>query len=446
MANATSIAKSAIKKAGKGAKKAAVKTAKDVIKKKRKAIKAPKLYTETEKKYLHSLYNKRNRLKRKQLKLAAELSVAGSAVGPSLKDIREYISEDTARTLYYEGYFDEENYDRYQGRSFREWMIENGDGDALRSVMDEYATGIGRDVDELEEEFQEMTVNSDEYKKVSDELDLTNKELEHTEMRIEITRSKAKFRKDLAIAKNIGKKAYLKKDESLIDAIDKGHIDLSKLSNPEKAAVNNIKKQFAKAIIQSGVSDNLEDEAKQIASQAIYSGVMSNPMEGVRVAIRETVSAKVRMDYGNDAAKITSDLVDLATGKGSVKAVGLSMFEGVVNSAGIDETTLNERSRELIENNQSSIGAENFKKFGVKLLVDIAKDVIKSGGQIEAAIPMVIKSVLTEAVKAGASTARDIKREEKELDKRAKQIQKANKAKKKNVNVNEKDIMNKFFT
>lgn len=357
--------------------------------KKKKAKNSRALYTEKEKKELASLRNKRSYYKSKMKELAGS-SIDGLAI--TLKDIRNNLSEDTARELAYQGYFDSDKSDDYYNKDFRQWMTENGDDELLTATIEEYNslaiddTKIGDiDADVLAKN-KKLTEYADKVKSIDEDI---NK-----------IKDKALDRKNMKIARELARKNNIENAESLIDALDKGDIALSKLSNPERAAVEAIKKKFAKEVVKEATSD-MDPEKQPIAKRAIYSGIMDNPMEGVRVAIKETVVAEVVQKYGNAAGPVADSLVDLATGKGSIKGLGMGIFQGIVSNSGLNEDLMNERAEELIESGESDSDTENMKMLGRDVVLDIAASVIKSGGNIYAAIPIAIKDILFDVGKAG---------------------------------------------
>ena len=389
---AKKIAKEAVKNVAKNAvKNVAKKAVKGALKEKPKKV---PLYTEDERKELASLMNRRAYYKKR----VEELSKANSEEYSETYVLQGEVRNRMTKKVAYEvlnasaGYFDDANYNDYQTRDFREWMHSEGDDELLKKVL--------RCYNKLAPEDQKIRITDDDGS--HQKLTKYKEKLSQIEKDIAKIQKEAHDRRDLKIAKDLARRNKLENQESLIEAFDQGDVLFSKLSNPEKEAVNFVKDKFASATINSIDFSGMPEDKALTAKHGLYQAVMNNPMSGFRSAINESISSDITQKYGNDAGDIVSKLIDVATGKGSAKSVGLSLFNGVVNKSGINAALIDEKAADLISMGESTIGEEALKRFGRDVLIDIGKAIIKSGGNIEAAIPMAIKSILLDAGKAGA--------------------------------------------
>lgn len=428
------IIKAAAKKGVKSLKKASKKMKKQA----KKALKnksTRSLYTEAEKKELQKLRNRRSYYKNSLKKLAADQAVDGITL--TLKDIRGRISEDTAREMYYQGYFDSENADDYRNRDFREWMTDEGDNDLMSQAIEEYNT---LDIDGIDSQPMDPKTKkkNERIKKYTDELKKINDDIQ------KIT-DKAEKRKLLRDAKNIAKKAVAGTGESLAEIIDNADTIKKVFTDPERAAIEKIKSEFAKEIIKSVTADIEDPEEKAQTKQAIYAGVMQGPMAAVRTVIKNDILSDIAKEYGDAAVPFASSLIDFSTGiitgkGGSVKGVMSGMFETfILSSETLNPELMQERSEELINLQQSTIGNEAAKGLARNVMVDIAKDVIMSGGNIAAALPKIFKDVLFDTGKAAIKYHKDNKAAEAEKAKIAAKFTGQTK------NVSQKEIEDKFF-
>lgn len=399
---AKKVAKEAVKNVAKNAvKNVAKKAVKGALKEKPKKV---PLYTDEERAELSALRSKKAYYKKKLKDLKPE-EVTEKI---TMHDVRPFLSDQTARECAYAGYFDG---DDYYNRDFREWMSDLTFEDngmtykidvplqytaqyaLMQKVINEYNTLGGFDLGS-----SPGTIDEEYYKKMSE----YSSKVKDVEEQIAKITKKAHDRRNMKIAKDLAKRNRLENAESLADAFEEGDILISKLSNPEREAVNFVKEKFSKAITDNISFNGLNEDQTRAAKYGVYKAIMDNPIEGLRTGIKETISADIKSKYGNDAGDLASTLVDVATGKGSAKSIGLELFKGVVNKTGLNPALMDERAEELISMGESTIGEEAMKRFGRDVIVDIGKAIIKSGGQIEIAIPMAIKSILFDAGKAGA--------------------------------------------
>lgn len=384
------------------AKKLAIEAAKTAIKKsKKKKAGRKKLYTEAEVKERARLQDQIRYYEKAKKKLSENTQYGTTWTLKSLRDSKK-ISEETIQEMISPNsgnntngdYFDASNKDDYYNRDFREWMAEEGDEDWAETLMNEYN-------DKVSDKKAHITPYGDMEKKRAAKLSEYADKIKDLSEKREKIKQKAERRRDIRTAKEIARKNKLETGEDLLTALDKSESIYNMLSNPEKAAVDTIKKEFAGSIIKSDLLKGIPEDKLPIAKKAIYSGVMSNPMEGVRTAIKETVAGSAIQKYGNAAGPVVESLVNIATGKGSASGLGLSMFEGVVTKSGLNKDLMNEKAADLIDSGESTSDKENLKMLARDAVVDIARDVIMSGGQIYAAIPMIIKDVVVDIGKAG---------------------------------------------
>ena len=351
----------------------------------------PKLYTEEERKRLASLRSSK-RYYEKRMDSLTDLP----DMKITLASVRHSLSEDTAINCYYAGYFDPNNSDKYYSMDFRTWMTNNGDDALLEQVL--------ADVNLLRDE--DSSIGSDPKDDINDMIEYNRQKIKDIQSEIDSIRSGAKNRKEENLANEVARKNRIKNGNALIDTLDESSKFIKTLSNPEQAALNEIKKKLAESVVKNIDLGDMANDEQLIIKHAAYTGIMNNPKAGIRQAITDTVVSVVRPEYGDDAANVVGSLVNLATGGGSVKTVGLSLFEGIVNKSGLNKMLMNEKAEELIDMGESTSDAENMKMLGRDVLVDIGKDIIKSGGNIYAAIPMIVKDVLLDTGKAGMRKAK----------------------------------------
>lgn len=421
------VAKASLKAKGRAERKA-----------KTKEVKAKynlrKVYTDEEKRVLKNLRSKKAYLKSK---LSVMVKTMDEDQKITLSMLRPYMSKDMADSLAGTGdnpsdggYFDPSNADDYYNRDFREWMIEEYDDKFMEELIDVYNALGNEDTAITAEDLDPLSKAA-----MNEKMDEYSKRIADIDRNIDKVKSKAMERKNLAIAKELAQKNGYENAESLIEAIDRGHVVLSKLSKPEQAAITYVKSQFAKAIV-GAVKEhgNLSEEGFSIAKSVINASVMSNPMEGLRVGIREMAVNDVIKKYGNDAGDMAGSMIDFITGKGSVGSIGVSIFTGIVNKTGFNKELMQERSQELIDAGKSDFDTENMKQLGADVVMDIAESVILSGGNIYAAVPMALKKIL---FSAGSAAVR--KATEKPATKKAESKPKTT------TNMSDEDVVNKFM-
>lgn len=387
---AKKVVKEAVKNAAKNAaKNVAKKAIKGALKEKPKKV---PLYTDEERAELKSLYGKRNYWKKK-LEQAEKDDEYSETI--TLQDLRPNMSDDMAKEIgspnsnYNGKYFASENKWDYENRDIREWMHAEGDEDLLEKLLDDHNDGLPEDAKLTDDE------DDKEASKIKDKVNKYEEEINRI-------KKKAKDRQNLKIAKDLARRNRLENADSLAEAFEESELLMSKLSNPEREAVNFVKEKFSNAVTDNINLDRLNEDQARAVKHGVYKAIMDNPLEGLRTGIKETITADIKSKYGNDAGDLVSTLVDVATGKGSAKSIGLELFKGVVNKTGLNPALMDERAEELISMGESTVGEEAMKRFGRDVIVDIGKAIIKSGGQIEIAIPMAIKSILFDAGKAGA--------------------------------------------
>ena len=418
-------AQATLKSKGKAERKAKTKAVK-------KKYNARKLYTDEEKRVIKNLRSKKAYLKSK---ISVLVKTMDEDQKITLAMIRPYMSKEMADSLAGTGdnpsdggYFDPSNADDYYNRDFREWMIEKYDDNFMEELIDVYNALGNEDTAISAEDLDPLSKAA-----MNEKLDEYSKRIADIDRNIDKVKSKAMERKNLAIAKELAQKNGYENAESLIEAIDRGHIILNKLSKPEQAAITFVKSQFAKAIV-SAVKDNanLTEEGFSIAKNMINAAVMSNPMEGLRVGLRDMAIQKVVESYGNEAGNMAGSMIDLITGKGSVGSVGVSIFAGIVSKTGFNKELMQERSQELIDAGKSDFDTENMKQLGTDVMLNVAEAVILSGGNIYAAVPMALKGIL---FSAGSAAAR--KAAEKPAVKKTTTKSKSN--------MSDEDVVNKFM-
>ena len=382
---------------GKG-KKIAYDVANKTLKKISKATKPkagrPKLYTEGEKKELKSLRDKRRYREKKLTDIKSQIDDYGKW---TLKDMRANIlDDDLAKELYYEGYFEPDVYDDYENKDIREWMAEKGDTEGLWDrVMEEYNSNIddpNAKVGGMTDEEMLVRNLATSYEQELAEIDRTIKSIENKGL------DRKKQHKEMVEALKAAHKLRMDTGYALLEAIDTYSnlgVDITqKLSKPEQAAVNMLKEQLAKQVV------SIIPEGDTFMRNAVATGIMSsNPLEGVRTAMKGMVVKKAIMKYGNDAGDIADSMVDLATGKGSFKALGFNMLHGLMNKGGFNKETLVEKANELASLEHKN-EVHKAAQFGSDVLFDIAKDVVMSGGNIYLAAGVIAKDLLFDTGKA----------------------------------------------
>lgn len=436
------VANAAVKAAKKSAKKVINSKGKAKKKETKKALKKSKaLYNDEEKRVISNLRSKKSYLKKNMNILLSSLEDVEGKI--TLYDLRPIMSDSLAASFagtgdnpMEAGYFEDEHSDDYYHRDFREWMLENADDEQMEELMDLHAR-LGWSKYIIDIHPRERTggkFDDEDVMSINDKIDDYAKRIAQIDKNIKKVRSHAQERKNLSIAQELAKKNGYENAESLIEAMDRGHVILKKLSKPEQAAVEFVKEQFSKAIVGAVKNyGNLSDKNFELAKSVINASVMSNPMEGLRVGIRDMAVNKVIEKYGNDAGDMASSMIDLVTGKGSVGSLGVSIFSGIVNKTGLNKQLMQERSQELIDAGKSDFDTENMKQLGASVMVDIAESVIVAGGNIYAAVPIALKKILFDT--AGAAV-RSATHEEKPAKKKSTSAK---------TKMSDEDVVNKFM-
>ena len=402
------VAKAAAKKGAKSLKKASKKMKKQA-KRALKSKSTRSLYTEAEKKELQRLRNRRSYYKKSLKKLAADQADEGITM--TMKDIRGRISEDTAREMYYQGYFDSENADDYRNRDFREWMTDKGDNDLMSQVIEEFNTLDIEGIDSQSIDSKTKKKN-EKIKKYTDELKKINDDIKKIQDKVE-------KRKVLKKAKALAERAAAETGLSVAEILDKGDTAKSFFTDPEKATIGSLKAIIAKEWMKVGTEGIDDPDEKQQRKQFIYTNVMQGPLEGLRYALKSKIVENVVAEHGEAAAPYVGSLVDLATGivtgkGGSVKGVIAGAFESFILDSNANPELMKERSEELVNLGKSTIGNEAAAGLARDVLVDIAKDVIMSGGNLVAALPKVVKDVVFDTAKATIGYRGNVKAMQKE--------------------------------
>lgn len=408
--------------------------------KKRKRTSPNKIYTDRERRIIDNLRSKKSYWKKKINILVTNMDDDQKI---TLSMLRPYMSKDMADSLAGTGdnpsgggYFDPSNADDYYNRDFRELMINKHDDNFMEELIDVYNTLGNADTAISAEDLDPLSKAA-----MNEKMDEYSKRIAEIDRNIEKVRSRAMDRKNMVVAAQIAKKNGYENAESLIEAIDRGHIVLNKLSKPEQAAITYVKSQFAKAIV-SAVKDNanLTEEGFSIAKSMINAAVMTNPMEGLRVGMRDIAVQKVVERYGNDAGDIAGSMINFITGKGSAGSLGVSIFTGIVNKTGFNKELMQERSQELIDAGKSDFDTENMKQLGADVVIDIAESVIMSGGNIYAAVPIALKKILFSAGSAAVRKVTERPEEKKEGPEEKKTTVKAT------TKMSDEDVENKFMS
>lgn len=434
------VVKKVVKKADNALKKEVKKRAKNI-----KKVPAPsrKLYTDKEKEKLKDLRKEKAKIKKQM----GDMGV-GESTPITIKD------------LYHEGLLSMYLSTKEELAAGKTIETNKTMSSALGSLLSQLGVFNNGDPKYDEVDFREVLKdNPDEAKDILDDIEkLRPSWLEVEDPQVE------EFRKETAkIDAEIGKireralkrkkdrklkyevdKIQAKQDYDdvmeLIDRIDEGRGIVKNLSRGEQGVIDEVKLRAARAIservkAQMGSDPNADPNEVNRVTQSVHQAISVNPKEGVRVFIRETVVGDVVKKYGNDAGDLARSMIDVATGKGSLSGIGLSMFKGVVNKSGFNEELMKEKAEELINAGKSTPQIENMKKLGRDVVIDIAKNVIKSGGNIYAAIPGVMKDILFDT---GKSLMKDVKS--------AKNTQKPKKAAKNTTKaLTDDEINNKFF-
>lgn len=402
--------------------KSSVKTVDKVSKAKKKAsIKRPsrRKYNDEEKKKLSNLRD-RNKYYRKRInKISKDLD----SMKMPMQSIRSSLSEDLAYHCYQKGYFEEPD---YSSRDIGEWMNTNGDNELLKLVLEEYnslnpAAPISYDDDGKNEK----------YKKINDYNDL----IAENDKKIKNVQDSAAQRKNEEMLKYLQDKQSMKDTENLMQALSQGKIAIEALSNPEIAAIRFMKTELIKAVYSQIDFDSIPDDYKQLIKRSIYSGIMEDPIQGMRSALRGTVALKVTEQYGINAGNLAVGMMDFATsvmtGKPNIKGAAKTLFDHMVNKSPLNKALMIDISEDLINSGKSTSDEENTKMLGRDILVDIGKNIISTGGNIIAAMPGIVKDIVVDAGQASIRKIAYDKEDAKEKEREKKRDEAIEKAAKK---------------
>ena len=375
--------------------------------KKNKPAKVP-LYTDEEKKKLNKLYRERRSIKKEMDKLSKQIESSGNEIvtmsqamsmlnssgrlnpigtSETEQGKKKEPESDIFSELYKYLYSDE-----YETRDFREWMLSEGDTDLLEDFLEAVNLTKSDDekiksLDELDELEEQLTNDFNGYADM----------LSDIEKDIQGIRDPAKKRKLERTALELARREKRDSDLALIDLIDEKAGLLKGLTNPEKAALEMVKKELVKTTLKV-IDIDIDDPNKSTIQHAISEGIMKNPLEGIRVAIKETVSDSIKKEFGDDAGSVAGAMVDFMTGKGSGGSVGLALFKTVTNKMGIGGEMLSEVAEDIVSSDAKPVEALK-KQYTADLVMDVAKEVLKSGGNIYLAAGKIVKDVLFDTVK-----------------------------------------------
>ena len=346
------------------------------------------LYTEAERKEIRSLQS----MKYRRMKKLENMQRANSY---TMRDIRPMLSPELVQnmiSLWGKGeYFQEPG---YSSRDFREWMKSNGDEWLVDEILKEVNpllngdTQIGPD--------SEMT----------DEMLDVKKEIDELEEKINNIKSKANDRKTLEQLKKLEKELHEKKDDSIADMIDRGDMLIDAMSDPKKFILMRAKRKIAQDII-SKYKDKLTEGQKSAISDAI----IANPISGIRTLVGETVREKLTPVIGNDKADVVTSVVNLLTGGSKKSTVATSLFKMYVNGSDLNKSLMIEKAADMIESGNSTEDKEKAKMFGRDVLVTTVTEVLKSGGNVYAAVPKILGKLFFSAA-TDAVTKKNHKKEE----------------------------------
>lgn len=376
-----------------------IRTAKDIKDKERlKKLKPSRaLYTESERKELSRLRGANSRYRAAKDKIKNAMLANAGVDKITLESIQSHIpqangdSDSLRAQLGQEGYFEKHD---YENRDIREWMLDNGDDDLLRDLFE----AVNDDIHDPNARYDvELEGSSDIVK--------YNKKISDNEKKIGNIKRGAEDRKNETMMRYMAEKYKIETGNNILDDLAKGKILIETLSKPEQAAIRYAKNTLVTAITNRIDFDSIPEEYKHIVQGAIYDSIMGNPVQGVRGAIRGAAALEVTKKYGTDAGNFAAGLADtltsVMTGKASVKPAVSSAFAYAISKSPMSKPLMLEVSEELINSGQSTDDKENGKMLARDVAVDVAKDVIMTGGNVFAAIPAILKDVLVDVGSAG---------------------------------------------
>lgn len=425
--SAGKVRRKAVKAAAKGIKKATSKKKKG----------SRRLYTDAEKKKLNNLRAKARRLEKKRKDILENAKWSKL----TLQDMRPKLGDDTARKLYYEGFFDENNKDNYENRDFAEWYLDNIEAkndmreewsltevekdldygfEELQSIFDEYdvlcnidsATNYGEKV-AAKKLFERL--DDKEFADVSTDLYNINREID--KIQDNALKRKAKRILKQKLAKEYGNDVA-KMMEDMNKAYETGK-GLKKLTKGEREAWNIMKNLTAKAVIKEMKPwlSTMDPEKAAVVKRSLFSAIAQNPLEGLKTGIKVSATNAAVKKYGNQVEGLAGALIDTAMGSGSGAKITTGLVDYFMVAKGLTSTQMDDKARQLVDEGQSSVVKEGIKKFGVELVFDVAKDIIGAGGNVYAAAPLILKDLIVDSAKHGVSTVKEENKRRKEENK-----------------------------
>ena len=406
------------------------------IAKKKADLKRPsrRKYTDKERKRLSQLRAKNNYYRKRIAKLLHNDTekITMSMVRDSL-DIK-----DSTHTLY--KYLQPE--EDYYNRDLIEWMTSEGDEDWIPMVIQAYNDiHPGANLDLSEDNGWIKKENIEKAAEYNDYIEANNKS-------IDFIKENAEQRKNEEMLQYMQDKQSIKDTKNLMQAISQGKIALDKLSDPELAAVRFMKTELIKSVYSQIDFDSIPESYVPVIKRSIYAGIMEDPIQGMRDALRGTVALNVAEKYGNNAADLAGGMMDFATsvmtGKPNVKGAAKSLFNYMVNKSPMNKALMSDVAQELIDSGESTSDEQNAKMLGRDVLVDIGKNLITTGGNIFAAMPGIIRDI---AVDAGQASVRKIKSDADDTKKKEEEKKKEEaikKAEQKAGNIDMDAILAKF--
>ena len=366
------------------------------------------LYTESERKELSRLRGANRRYRSAKDKIKNNMLANANVDKVTLESIQSHIPQDNGDSdslraqLGQEGYFEKPD---YNSRDIREWMLDNGDYDLLKDLFG----AVNDDIHDPNARYDAELQGSSDIVKY-------NKKISDNEKKIKNIKRGAEDRKSAELMRYMAEKYKIETGNNLLDDIAKGKVLLDKLSNPEQEAIRYAKNTLATAITSRIDLDSIPEEYRPIVQGAIYDSIMSNPIAGVRGAIRGTAALEVAKKYGTDAGNFAAGLADTLTsamtGDVNLKPAVSSAFAYTISKSPMNKSLMFEVAEDLIGSGQSTNDKENGKMLARDVVVDIGKDVIMTGGNVFAAIPAILKDVL---IDVGAAGIRKMKYDAKDL-------------------------------
>lgn len=447
--SAGKIRRKAVKSAAKGVKK--------ITSKKKKGSR--RLYTEAESKELRSLRGKLKRVKAKREQIIA----TSKWDNLTLQDMRPKLGDDTARKLFYMGFFDENNKDDYENRDFAEWYLDRAEDVAdmreewslsdvelaldkgyaeLEGIFDEYNFLMNLDSKysgELASKSVFARLNDDEFQRNGEELRKLDERIKKIEERAQ-TRKAERILKETLRKKYGGDIAKMMVDMNAKYEKGKG------LTKGERAAWNIMKNMAAKGVIKQMRPwlSTLDPDKAATIKQSVFSAITQNPIEGLKTGVKVSATNAIVKKYGNQMSGLAGALVDTAMGSGSGRKIVTGLVDYFMVTKGLTSAQMDDKAKELVDEGESSVIKEGIKKFGVELVFDVAKDIIRTGGNVYAAAPMILKDLIVDSTKHGVATVKEENKHRKEENKIKNELAEAEKYAKEHP-LTEQEFNQKFF-